>query len=122
MCKPSFPDPRGHVIAALEVGDEVKIKAGAGRPVAEQEVIEVIISISGFSALTHTGRMLACTDGDRVTANGVHYDDESQYPTPVTDEARHLLAEAQKGRVEFRGIFDDLGPEDWATAFREDLL
>lgn len=105
----SFPDPRGYVIATLEVGDEVEIKVGAGHPKTEQAVFEVIISVDGFSALTHTGRVLACTDGLLVNVTSVHYDNENQYPSPVTDKARELLAQVQR-------------QDDWAEDFRQDLL
>lgn len=100
MCMRIFPHPGGHVIASLEVGDEIAIKAGAGWPEAETDVNEVVINVDRASALTHTGRVLLCSDGFLIISTGVHYDDEGQYPSPVTDEARRLLAEAELRQAE----------------------
>ena len=63
MCHFSFPAPGASIFHELEKGSVVVLLRGAGSPpVEEVSTSEVILAVDGFSALTNTGRLLACTD------------------------------------------------------------
>ncbi len=52
----------GIIIASLEPGDEIIIKAGFGCPKTEKETKDIITEVDGCSALTVKGIRLRCWD------------------------------------------------------------
>ncbi len=123
MCSNFSLPPGAKLIASLKVGDGIALEDGAGYPAVEGFALEIIVAVNGFFALTHTGRRLSCYDGLFVSQTGVHYDHESDYPEPISDEARRLLAEAAQRKAEleakFHGILADIGEDDLPEGFRQ---
>ena len=63
MCHFSFPAPGADIFDELRKGSVVVLLQGAGYPPVEAvSTTEVILAVDKFSALTNTGRLLACTD------------------------------------------------------------
>lgn len=96
----------GFLIASLQTGDEVNIAAGYGNPPAEIDRHEIIISVSGFSALTNMGTRLVCDDEEGVTPTGNRFEPETYEVTP---EAQDLLTQARAffGPAELYGAWFD---------------
>jgi hypothetical protein len=93
MCIGSHcPACGGTRVAELEPGDEIIIKAGAGHPAKEEDATDIVVAVSGFSALTASGVKLACIDGFGVTKTGRHFE-YGEYE--VSDEATVILAEVE---------------------------
>lgn len=70
--------PFGIVIAQLNSGDEVIIRAGIGftkNPRPNEDTREIIVKVDDLSALTASGILLSCKDGRGVKATGKHFDD-----------------------------------------------
>lgn len=87
----SLPDYRGGaVISALSPGDEIVIKRGFGTPPADGDAVETIVAVDGMSALTASGRVLACDDGYGVEATGNHFDEFE-----ISPEAQKILDEIE---------------------------
>lgn len=60
-------DPGAEVIASLEKGDEIVLKAGYGYPKSNQDRTLVVMEVADYSALCANGTLLACADGSFVT-------------------------------------------------------
>lgn len=58
------------LIPTLKLGDEVMIGANAGYPAKETPHTDIILSVSGFSAITADGVLLSCDDDSLVTKTG----------------------------------------------------
>jgi len=86
-----LPDPGGNVFAALEAGDEVLIKTGAGKPAQEADTTDIIVEVSGMSALTAGGIKLMCTDGFNIEPTGQHIEPGD---FDVSPEAQTILDRA----------------------------
>lgn len=78
----------GYVIADLRVGDEISLAAGFGFPTAAEDAKHIIVDVSGFSAMTADGTLLACRDGAGVTPTGMRHDRFT-----ISDKARRKFEE-----------------------------
>lgn len=112
MCFAHYPTPGANIFSELERGSIVVLLRGAGYPpVEEASTSEVILAVDKFSALTNTGRLLACTDAGLIDVTGDHLA-EGEYE--ITPRAQELLDLTQSR--------PDQGDTDWAADLREDLL
>lgn len=62
--------PGAMIIAKLQPGDKVVIRAGAGDPAQAEDATDHILAVEGFSALTAGGIGLSCRDGGLITVTG----------------------------------------------------
>jgi len=85
----------GWVIANLQVGDLVLIKAGAGMPPQEEDITDIIADVQGMSAITAKGMRLKCTDGYFVQKTGEHFEPGT---FEVSPEAQRIINEANAER------------------------
>ncbi|WKZ29742.1 MAG: hypothetical protein QY314_02950 [Candidatus Dojkabacteria bacterium] len=81
-------------IGELVQGDQVTLIAGIGMPETQEEITEVIVRVSGGSALTNSGRRLAqCADDNwGITLTGRNLT-EKEYA--LSEEARQIIAEVE---------------------------
>ncbi|MFZ2202021.1 MAG: hypothetical protein WAV56_01350 [Microgenomates group bacterium] len=112
MCQFSYPAPEADIFSELEKGSVVVLFQGAGYPPIEAvSTTEVILAVDKFSALTNTGRLLACTDAALIDVLSETLA-EGEYE--VSPRAQELLDLTQSR--------PDQGDTDWAADLREDLL
>jgi len=81
-----FPADGGDVIASLNIGDEITIRAGAGYPASDIDRTEIVVCVDGFSALTNQGTQLMCSDGLSVTTTGQNFEDFE-----ISEKAQEIL-------------------------------
>ncbi len=112
-----YPAGGSGIFKKLRSGDEVKIQAGRGDPETTEEVTEVIAEVSGFSALTNTGRKLMCTDASGIATTG------NRPGYKVSPKAQRLLEKqgiqkalgaALSGESDESGLFAEGGEGDHA--------
>ena len=112
MCFAHYPAPGADIFGELEKGSVVVLLRGAGYPPVEAvSTTEVILAVDGFSALTNTGRLLACTDAVLIDVLGETLADGEYEISPRAQE----LFDLTQSRPDQRDT-------DWTAKLREDLL
>ena len=108
----SYPAPGASIFGKLQKGSVVVLLQGAGYPPVEAvTTAEVILAVDGFSALTNTGRLLACTDAALIDIPGETLADGEYEISPRAQELFNLTQSRPDQR-----------DSDWTTQLREDLL
>lgn len=108
----SLPDYcGGAIIASLKPGDEIVVKRGFGTPPAEEDTVEIIADAGGMSALTTSGRALACDDGHGIEITGQHFEEFEISPKAQMIMKRVSLQKALEGK--FRVIAGTPFDKNW---------
>ena len=112
MCFAHYPAPGADIFDKLEKGSVVVLLQGAGYPPVEAvTTTEIILAVDRFSALTNTGRLLACTDAALIDVLGETLAD-GEYE--ISPRAQELFDLTQSPRAQH--------DTDWTAELREDLL
>ena len=78
------------VILGLKPGDEIMVKAGYGYPELTIDTKHIVADVQGLAAVTATGVLLKCSDGEGVKRVGVHHKDFE-----ISPKAKRIMARAR---------------------------
>ena len=115
MCSGFYPPAGSEIFFQMEPGDEIRVKPGFGSPMLNMELIEIVVAVDGYSALTQNGRRLMCDDAFGLELTGNHFE-EGTYT--VSAKAQEIMEEAAANRDDSdAGWLDEdeeeKDPEDW---------